>query len=67
MRVRMIYIKWLRIFLNLLQIVDRGSAPVSNAEVLAHITTLEAKYEKENRKDKIPDEIKTVIRDVLLP
>jgi hypothetical protein len=67
MRVCMIYITWLHMSLTVFQIVDRGSAPVSNAEVLAHITTLEAKYERENRKDKIPDEIKTVIRDVLLP
>jgi hypothetical protein len=52
---------------NNLQILDKGSQPLSNFEVLAHINSLESKYESQNRTKTIPENVHKAMRDVREP
>ncbi|KAF2399442.1 hypothetical protein EJ06DRAFT_582767 [Trichodelitschia bisporula] len=45
-------------------ILDPGTQPLSNAEVLAHIQSLDAKYARDGRTETIPDNLRKVMRDV---
>jgi hypothetical protein len=47
-----------------IQVIDSGSVPLSNAEVLAHLNSLAAKVEADGRVDSVPRNLKYVIREV---
>jgi hypothetical protein len=53
--------------LTILQIIDKGSQPLSNFEVLAHINSLESKYEDQKRTETIPEGVQKAMRDVSRP
>jgi hypothetical protein len=52
------------LLLSYCQIIDKGSQALTNVEVLAHITSLEDKYERDGRTQTIPEDIRKVMRDV---
>jgi hypothetical protein len=52
------------LLLRYCQIIDKGSQALTNVEVLAHISSLEEKYESNGRTETIPEDVRKVMRNV---